>query len=122
MLLGFLARGDPDVDVHRMEVGDFFSVIRFLKMDGKKPRDSGNGTPDPMDRDALTPDQGVVNPPDPLDREVSVVRDMGDYETKLIDMAADEHRRVPLRIKCRVGVPVGINLDRVGEAGDVVYP
>ena len=124
-LLGLLARGDADVDVHRVEIGHLLAVVGLLQVDGQQTGDPGNGTVLTVHGDALTAHQGVVDASDPLDREIPLVGDVGDHEAELVHVPADEHTRVALTlgwIERREGVAVGIGLHGIGKARDIVDP
>ena len=56
-----------------MEVGDLLAVLGLLQVDGEESGDAGDGPPGSVDRDPLAADEGVVDAPDSLDGEVSLI-------------------------------------------------
>jgi len=112
-----------DVDIHLVELGHLFAVVRLLQVDGERASHPPNGALRPVHVDPLAAEECAVDAADALDKEKALLVDMGGHEAEFVDVAGQNDVRFMFRIpEAGERIAIGIGGEMVTVRFDVVGP
>ena len=92
-LLGLLAVGGADVDVHALQLDDLFPLLGVEQVDRLAPDDAGDEAVLAADLDPLADEDLRVPAADRGEPEEALLVDVGDGQADLVDVADDREQR-----------------------------
>ena len=122
-LFGLGFRAGADVDIHLVEVGNFFAVVRLLQMNGQRSGHPGDGALRTVDVDALPAEKRAVDAADSLDEKKTILIEVRDHEAQFIDVPGQHNvRSFALLAQPRESIAVSIGGQLVAVRFDVIRP